>query len=292
VSSRPDALAVAAVLALGGCGLLRPREPLGERLGDWRRQGTVERYDAHRLFEAIDGEAPSVLAFGFEGLHEAEYRHRSGATATVDLFEMTAPIGAFGLFRFRTNFRQQPLGVGTEGAGGSGSVDFWQGRHYAAITTAFPNADVVGLARAVAERLPPGGGLPTCLGLLPAAGRVPRSEEWVPSDFLGYRFMRNVVKADYRIAGRQATVFVAMLSSPAEARDVLRRLRSRLAGDTAPEPLAVGEDGFVVPRPYLGRVAAFRLGRYLGGMLRYGPEPAAASILENLADRLDGPRGS
>lgn len=295
MSYRPEALAaaVAALIAVSGCGgLFGVQEPLVGRIGAWQRIRAVERYDARRLFEAIDGEAPSVLAFGFDSLREAEYRHPGGATATIDLFEMTSPIGAFGLFRFRTNFRQQPLSVGTEGAGGSGSADFWQGRHYAALTTAFPKADVAGLARALAERLPAGGGLPDCLRLLPTAGRVPRSEEWVPGDFMGRSFMRNVVKADYGVAGRQATVFACTFSSPAEAGDVLRKLRSQLAGDKPPEPLAVGEEGFVVPRPYLGRVAAFRVGRYVGGMLRFGPEPAALSLLEDLARRLRTPHGS
>jgi len=286
VSSRSEVLAVA-LIVLAGCGGPRPgREPFARRIGDWERVGPVERFDARRLFEAIDGEAPSVLAFGFRSLAEAEYRGPGGATATIDLFDMTSPLAAFGLFRFRTNFRQHPLQVGSEGAGGSGAVDFWQGSCYVAIASAFPKPDLVALAHALAERLPPGQGLPHCLALLPENARVPRSEEWVPTDFMGHEFLKNVVKAEYAVGDRTATVFAATFPTPAEAAGALARLRSLPTGGKAPAPLAIGEEGFVVPRPYLGRVAVFRLGRRLGGMLRYGPEPAALAILKDLAERM------
>ena len=294
MSSRPRAIVVVLVAAASvGCGVVSgPRGRLPRRLGDWQRLGAVERYDANRLFEAIDGEAPSVVAFGFRVLEEAEYRHQDGATATVHLFEMTTPTGAFGLFRFRSNFRHKPMAIGTEGAGGDGVLDFWHGRYYASLASAASTADLGSLARILVARLGPGCPLPASLRLLPRQGRVPRSEEWVPTDFMGYGFLKNVVKADYEVGGRRVTVFACEFPTGEAARAALARLRGRLGGGEGAEALSLGQEGFVAARPYSGKVAIFRIGRHLGGMLRYGKEPAALSLLENLAQRLRGAQGS
>lgn len=286
----PDRLVTVLSLAaaLGGCA-----GPLGERYltssrGAWRRAGGVRHFTTDNLFDHIDGEADLVFSFGFRSLAQADYRHRGGAETTVDIYDMGSTSNAFALFRSRADLEGEPLDVGSEGAGGEVRVEFWQGRFYVnlSILSADQAPEVLALARELAGAMPPTKAWPAYLKLLPTQGRVARSEQYLPGDFLGREFLKRAVSARYKLADREAVLFACRYDGPAEAAAALARFEAALRKRQITSPFALGEGGFLTDDPLFGRLAVFRRGRFLAGMTRYAKDPATEALLADLDRRL------
>lgn len=288
----PDRLLALAMLALvaGGCASAGDEGPLPEARGPWRREGPVRRLVAGNLHEQIDGAAPFVISFGFESLAVADYRRGDEPPTAVELYDMGSADNAFALFRSNANVEAQPLAIGTEGAGGDGRVEFWQGPHYVVVSNpvAEEGEHVTALARDLAAALPPTDAWPAYLDLLPTRGRVARSEQYLPADFLGREFLVRTVVARYKVGNAKPTLFVCRYDTPAEAAQAYTRLEAALGKAGPPTALAIGEAGFVAADSTYGHVAAMRRGRFLAGMTGYVAGEAADALLADLDAGLGG----
>ncbi len=249
--------------------------------------GAVRHFTPEALYDYINGAAPFICSFGFRSLAQATYR-RGADEVVLDIYDMGSADNAFALFRSQSNVEAAPLDVGTEGAGDEARVEFWQARFYVAASGAAPEARarVAALARDLARGLPPTKAWPAYLGLLPAEGRLARTETYAPADFLGHECLKRAVSARYRLGDREAMAFACRYDGEAEAAAALARLEAHYRQKQAPRPLALGDGGFVVADPTQGQLAAFRRGAFLGGMTRHGDDPAAKALLADLDHRL------
>ncbi|MBM4034770.1 MAG: hypothetical protein FJ291_23750 [Planctomycetes bacterium] len=258
--------------------------PLGATRSGFTRIGPVRHYSARNLYDAIDGEAPFVISFGFRSLAQATYGDKETPLFSIDLYDMGCEGNAFALYRAHVTLESKPLDVGSEGAGDDSRVEFWQGRFCVAVN-ALPSSKPVS-AQAIAPRLaadlPPTKAWPDYLKLLPTQRRIARSEQYTPSDFLGHDFLRRAVSARYKLDGREATLFACRCDTEAQAASALARLQAVLQAKKPTQPLAVGHGGFTADDPALGPLAAFRRGRFLAGILRHGPDAATAEPLAEL----------
>lgn len=278
-------------LAAGGCAGPGGERYLAATRGNWVRLGTVQRYTARDLYDAIDGEAPFVISFGFRSLAQAQYGERGGEPLiAAELYDMGRSDNAFALFRAKATLESKPIELGTEGAGDGTRVEFWQGPFYGAVTalpSAAAGADALAFARELARSLPPTRAWPACLALLPPEHRIARSEQYTPSDFLGDRALKRAVSARYRIGGHEATLFACHCDGPADAAAALARLRGRARPDKPPQPLTIGEEGFIADEPGLGTLAVFRRGAFLAGAFGSIHLPAFGRLLAELSRRLE-----
>jgi len=267
--------------------------PLGERfltpsLGGWSRAGEVHHFTAENLYDYIDGEAPFVISFGFRSLAQAPYRRGAGPQTTVDIYDLGSASNAFALFRNRASLEGHFLDIGREGAADDTRIEFWQGRFYAVLSLPSPSerANVLALARQLSAALPPGNEWPEYLRLLPTVGRLARSEQYLPTDFLGHEFLRRAVSARYKVGEREVMLFACRCEDPAEAATALARLGGILRRQRPTEPLAVGEAGLLAEEATLGQLAVFRRGRFLGGVTHYARGAATDALLTDLDRRL------
>jgi hypothetical protein len=275
-------------LLIGGCVRPPAKRALSPRRGEWTRVGAIRRFTADNLYEVINGEAPLVISFGFRSLARAEYTREDKAGLTVDLYDMGSTDNAFALFRSHADLDAQPLDVGTEGAGDDTRVEFWQGRFYVLVAAhiADETPNISPAARELAGDLPPTAAWSAYLDWLPQGGRIARSEQYAPSDFLGQEFLKRAVSARYNVGSREAMVFASRCDSPSDAKRALALLETELGGNRAADPLDLGEESFVGKAPYHGPMAVFRRERFLGGMTGYRPCPAADRLLVELDRRL------
>ncbi len=286
----PERVAAAFVLALvaGGCAAPLGRNCLGAKRAGWARLGPVRHYTAGDLYDAIDGEAPFVISFGFRSLAQATYGESGKPLFAIELYDMGCEDNAFALFRAHVTLESKALDTGTEGAGDETRVEFWQGRFCAAVN-ALPSSQPVGavaIARQLARDLPPTRAWPGYLKLLPAEQRVERSEQYAPSDFLGREFLKRAVSARYKLGGREAMLFACRYDAASEAASALARLRAVLQAKKPTEPLAVGDGGFVAEEAVLGTLAAFRRGRFVAGAVGRVRPPELDGLLGALDQRL------
>ena len=164
---------------------------------------------------------PWSAAYGFVGLMHGEYG-RAGSDEkliTVDIYDMGAPLHAFGLFASERAADVTLRLLGQQGYVEAGLGAFWQDRYYVKVSSVAgaTNADVQALAAAVAKLLPPATGLPPELRRLPAAHRLPNSERYVRKSALGHRFLREAVSADYHL-GKGTAHIRSKVSRPARGR--------------------------------------------------------------------------
>ena len=285
-------LALLLAAAASGCAPSAGEQLLSPARGDWKRTGPVQTFRPENLFEYIDGQAPLVISFGFKTLRTAGYRRAAEPETTVDIYEMGSAANAFALFRSNANLDADPLDVGAEGAGAGADarIEFWKGPRYVVLNN--PYADerphVLALARELAQAMPPGEGWPAYLDLLPATGRAARSEKFLPADFLGQPFLKRTVSARYKVGGREVTIFACRCDTAEEAAQALDSWQSYLKKRRDTRPFALGDGGFLGDDPDMGRIAVFRRGPFLGGMLPYAEEAAADALMADLDKRLSG----
>ncbi len=79
------------VLLIAACGCSHdPAVSLPESAPGWTRSAEVRTFSAKNLSDYIDGEAEKYIQAGVQKTLTADYRHRSGLQATVDVFVMDA----------------------------------------------------------------------------------------------------------------------------------------------------------------------------------------------------------
>jgi hypothetical protein len=284
------ALAVWVGLTVGGCA-----EPSGSRFltasrDRWQRVGPIRHFTADNLYDHINGEADTVIPFGFRSLANARYQHGAETKCTVDIYDMGSASNAFALFRSHADLEAKPLDVGSEAVGDQTRTEFWQGSFYVDVVTFSPTEgfSALTLARDLARSLPPTKAWPAYLKLLPTRGRVARSEQYVPHDLFGRSFLNRAITARYKLGTRKAMLFACRYDSPKGAARALDRFEAILRQKRPTRPVTLGERGFLADDPVLGRLVVFRRAHFVAGMTGYAKDPATEALLADFDRCLRG----
>jgi hypothetical protein len=241
----------------------------------WTRTGEIQVHDAGNLWEYIDGAADLFVSYGVRDCRTADLT--SGAlTVTVDLYDMGAPLNAFGVFE-------------REASGESVDVEdavaalvsppylalLLRGSTYAKVN-AFEGELTMetgrDLLRALARALPGESTLPQELGLLPPGGKVEGTESYQAEGFLGLAELTDCISAEY--AGDGDETWQGFVVRPEAAQSVWEALT---------EWESVERNGLEVrfrEVPYRGFVGAARTDHGLFGV-------SGADDREALVERLE-----
>ncbi|MEW5944619.1 MAG: DUF6599 family protein [bacterium] len=115
----------------GGDDILRLFPGAGVR--PWTPAGEPAVFVGERLYDFIDGAAEKYFEFGFTRAATLEYAS-GGETATVDVFEMSAPRSARAIFEYENPSVLPRLGAGDDGAASDYQAALRLGRFYVKIT--------------------------------------------------------------------------------------------------------------------------------------------------------------
>ena len=272
----PAVVALCAVTA-GPALAVSAREvlPPASAVKGWKAVGQSRVYTASNLFDLINGEAESILAFQFVACAHGEYAPagQTKPVLTIDVYQMKDPLNAFGVFG---SDRQsgKPIAIGAEGVNIAPSgINFWKGPYVVrtAIVQVNPanQAAQQAFARAAAGRIPGDTKLPGAVLALPA-GRQPRSEKYVAQNVAGQSFITNAVTARYPAAGLGAELFIAQYPGAAQAKAALAKYRqyeTKNGTGLAPAP-GLGDSAFKVADRYAKNVVVAQKGKHLVGMVR------------------------
>jgi len=105
---------------------LLPEAPPG-----WDQFGSTRIIWGSALSDYIDGGAEAYLAYGFREAAVREFTNDAGARLTVEIYEMSQPENAYGIFS--TDSSGERLPVGADASYGSGLLRFWKGRFFVRI---------------------------------------------------------------------------------------------------------------------------------------------------------------
>ena len=245
----------------------------------WQQAGPLRHFTPDNLYEYMDGNSESYLAYGFVQMQGVTCKSGEN-TLVIDVSEMVDADAAYGIFSGNRdpNHPIQKIGMGGQILPRRGT--FAKGIYYVEIA-ASPDVDhtpaltafIAGMEKLLEGRTTP----PEALAWFLPEKQV--SVRMIPESVLGIRLLKRGYVAQYD----QGKAFVVLEASPQSAAEVISRLRQRFPGA---ELAQVGDEALQLQDKYLGGVCFFRKGKYLGGYANMPDGASAASVSVALAARL------
>ncbi|MEW5900069.1 MAG: DUF6599 family protein [Acidobacteriota bacterium] len=88
--------------------------PERSELGGWQPHGEPQVFIGEDLFLYIDGGAEIYREYGFRRVIVQDYKDTSGWRLSLEIFEMTSPESAYGIYTFKTSPRGRALEIGDD----------------------------------------------------------------------------------------------------------------------------------------------------------------------------------
>lgn len=289
-------LAVLAGLLAFGCAAPSPVADLTRLLPQppeaWEPVGTPREYTPDTLYDYIDGAAEVYLRFSFRRLSVQEYRHPELPTITVEVFDMSQPWAAYGMFTFS---REGPgTGMGTDSEYVPCVLRFWKGRYlavvYAEHETPGGKAAILEFGRRIADAIREDSPRPELVGWLPGTGLLPRSLRYFRDPFcLSYHFPiggENV----FKITDDTEAVLATYESEGARCRLLLvaypDAARAAEAWETVAAHFHLNSHGFPWATDRQPWAAGRQVGRFLVAVFQAPSEAAARLLLDETSRNL------
>ncbi|MFO0949719.1 MAG: DUF6599 family protein [Isosphaeraceae bacterium] len=205
------------------------------------KKGPVERYTEANLYEKIDGRSELFQSYNVTGMTFVTFSRTGDPTKFIDVFlyDMTTPLGAFGVYSVERSPGGEPLAAGDGGHRSGADLFFRKGRYYASVLTSGTDQEVQKAAKALAgtlaNRLQGEAAELWGLAVLPAKNRVDDSVQYLMVDALGLDFLTDTFTARYRDGRDEFTAFVARCKSAEQASETLAKYRAHVKefGDPA-----------------------------------------------------------
>lgn len=216
------------------------------RLDAWTRTEAPRSFFPESLFEYINGAAESYLSYDFRELLVVDLQKKGAeATLTLEIYDMGAPLNAFGIFGAERYPENPAVPVGELGYFEGEALNFLSGRFYVKLLgfgLGEGTASVLGdVAAKVAAAVRTKSGLPALIQAFPKESLVVRSEKYIKQNFMGYEFLRHGFVATYKVEGKDIEGFYIEGESEKGAEATLAKLLDALARDNQlPDEIALG----------------------------------------------------
>jgi hypothetical protein len=198
------------------------------------KKSPVERYTKVNLYEKIDGRSELFHSYDVTGMTFVTFSKADAPAKFIDVFlyDMTTPLGAFGVYSVERSPGSKVTATGDGGYRTEADLFFRKGQYYASILTSGPDAEVQKAASALADtlasRLKGEAAELWGLAMLPAKNRIDDSVQYFMVDALGLDFLTNTFMARYRDGETEFTAFVARCKSEDHAAEVLAKYKAYL----------------------------------------------------------------
>ncbi len=226
----------------------------------WQQQGPIREFSADNLFEYMDGNAEGYLIYRFVKMTGVTCK-AGDDIVLIDVFEMTDPEFAYGIFSANRDPRQPIVPIGMGGQVTNRRALFVKDKYYvefAANPIKDHSANLQAFAAAFEKRIPGRSTPPDAISWFPKEKLVPNSVRLIPESVLGLRMLKQGYVGQYEF-GKGFLVFE---ETPESAAQVMTKLRERI-GQTA--PASIGDEAFTGTDKYLDGLCVFRKGRFIGG---------------------------
>src|SRR3954465_4666843 len=178
------------------------------------KKGLVERYAEANLYEKIDGRSELFHSYDVTGMTFVTFSKADDPSKFIDvyLYDMTTPLGAFGVVSVERSPGSKPIATGDGGHRTGADFFFRKGQYYASILTSGPDEEAQKAASALADtlanRLKGEAAELWGLAMLPAKNRIDDTVQYLMVDALGLDFLTNAFTARYRDGGAEFTALV------------------------------------------------------------------------------------
>lgn len=108
--------------------------PTAQEIDNWERNLDFEEYKGEDLFFYIDGGAEIYHEYGFERVIVQDYKNKNGRSASLEVYEMSTPQSAYGMYTFKSSGKGEELKVGHGCKLQDYYLNFWKGKFLVTIT--------------------------------------------------------------------------------------------------------------------------------------------------------------
>jgi hypothetical protein len=151
--------------------------PLDREAGDWVRESEAREFKGDDLYIHINGGAEIYLEYGFRSVVIQDYRSPESAGISLEIFEMSGPESAYGMYSFKTTGRGEAVDLGDGGEIESYYLNFWKGPYLVTVTgfdeDVRTRKGLVAIAEAVEGKISVSGEKPLLAKALLAVGFEP-----------------------------------------------------------------------------------------------------------------------
>lgn len=176
----------------------------------WTVSGKVEVFSPGNLWDRINGSAPLFLENNFKEMTAMEYT-RGEHYITIQAYRHATPEDTFGMYASERSPGMDFLSIGAEAQGDDTNIYFFAGNMYVKIWSNAPD-DAEGalqkIAKGLAGKIAPHPTYPPVVEAFPLEGRVPHTEAYITSGYLGHKFLNRVYTTDYTGNGETFQVFI------------------------------------------------------------------------------------
>lgn len=237
----------------------------------WTLTEAPPTYLPGTLFEYIDGAAENYLSYGFRELVVGNYKEaKSGATLTVEIYDMEDEIRAFGIYSSERYPESRFIEIGNQGYWEDGALNFIIGGYYIKLLCfdcGEGNEQVLtSIAREVEKKVSVKGTLPPLLDLFPREGLIAKSEKFILQNVQGHSFLHHGYVASYRAHDQEFELLIIQGTDAQDAQNMMTEfLDSHRARGQTPQTVSLG---FHVRDRYSDNIYLARSGNLLLGVIK------------------------
>jgi hypothetical protein len=256
-------------------------------IAGWTVSEQGEVFGPDNLYNRINGAAPLFLENNFREMTSLEYRRGEEEYITIQVYRHATPQDAFGMYASERSSELEFFPIGGEAQGDDTNLFLFAGNVYVKMW-ANAQGDVAETLRAIgkglADKVDPEADYPALLRTFPTENRVPYTETYTTSNYIGHNFLNRVYSAQYQIdGGKPFQLFVIDGEDQAGAQETLQKYMAFTRQTQEP-----AEGLLTITDRYNGDIPLLWQGRYLIGLFSPDGEtvPNAAAHHPETAARL------
>ena len=260
------------------------------KIDGWTIADKVEVFTPENLFDRINGAAPLFIENNFREMTSMEYI-KGDDRITIQAYRHATPEDTFGMY----SSERSPEGldfypIGGEAQGDGMTLYFFAGDIYVkmwAITEEDVSAKLQQIAEGLAKNIDPDAGYPPIVRLFPGENKAAHTEAYITSSYIGHEFLRGVYKADYKIGGQAAQLFIVDAKTAEGAKEMLTKYFT-----FSRQPLDFKEGALVITDRFNGDIPVVWNGRYIVGVYSESGNAIQGTdaLIKELAGKLPSPK--
>ena len=256
----------------------------------WSINETVEVFYSDNLYDRINGAAPGYFLFNFKELSCFEYNQNGSGDnqpyITIQVYRHATKEDAFGIYASERPSESNFQSFGTEGYQEGSMLNFFVDEWYVKIESPSSDEGTVNAIRQIAQKIGsninPQPVFPVQLQSFPAENKIPHSELYIPTGFLGHEFLTQAFTANYETSGKKYQLFIIDAGSTEQANTMLTKY-FQFTKQTA----RFREGRLTIKDRYNGDLECQWKGRYIWGIANDSKAPVKVDdVLKETGKRL------
>ncbi len=231
----------------------------------WEISGEIEVFNPENLYNRINGAAPLFIENNFREMTSIEYIQGEDLYITIQAYRHATPEDAFGMYASERSSGLNFYQIGGEAQGDGQNLYFFSGNIYVKMS-ANESSENIGetlhaIAKGLAEKIDPNAGYPAVFASFPTEGKIPYTESYITSNYIGHEFLKHVYTCNYEKDGLQFQLFKIDGGSKEGAQAILNQYF-----EFTKQTDAFTEGKLLIKDRYNGNIPCIWKGQYITGI--------------------------